>query len=322
MEKEETCKVAEKGERPQSSSLISDQSQEENEKAKEVEMRRLTEENERLRCQIECLKEEMRKMEEVYESRQTDLWEKLEDAVHDLMVERIINNETRVKNEKLNEELKKPQALVAALAPYSQDDQDPKGGANKGGKINEDLKDKEADKVAEEDDDKEDEAAENIAHLPTQNSEDLYVEELERVEEELKKKKKAEDETKAYCEPPPESPPRRTVTGEARWSPKTPVTDMLSFDLGISPWVEVHVINLDEEESDIEIELTKEDSGRTASSLGMYSYVARIKNKQRRLAKRDDIYWWGEVKKTREKKAKEIAEERKKNLEQKTKNKI
>ena len=97
--------------------------------------------------------------------------------------------------------------MVAALAPYSQDDQDPEGGANKGGKINEDLKDKEADKVAEEDDDKEaykdpegtgkeDEAAENIAQLPTQNFEDLYVEELERVEEELKKKKKAEDETK------------------------------------------------------------------------------------------------------------------------------
>ncbi|KAL6199710.1 hypothetical protein ACLB2K_029493 [Fragaria x ananassa] len=58
----------------------------------------------------------------------------------------------------------------------------------------------------------------------------------------------------------------------------------------VSPQVEVHVINLDEEESDIEIELTEEDSGRTASSLGMYLYVARIKNKQRRPAKRDDIY--------------------------------
>ncbi|KAL6185683.1 hypothetical protein ACLB2K_041811 [Fragaria x ananassa] len=119
MEKEETWKASEKGERPPSSSLISDQNQEGNEKAKEVEMRQLTEENERLRCQIECLKEEMRKMEEEYESRQTELWEKLEDAVHDLMVERIINNETRVKNEKLNEELKKLQALVAPLAPNS-----------------------------------------------------------------------------------------------------------------------------------------------------------------------------------------------------------
>ncbi|KAL6137554.1 hypothetical protein ACLB2K_062846 [Fragaria x ananassa] len=165
-------------------------------------------------------------------------------------------NEARVKNEKLNEELKKLQALVAPLAPNSQDeralesnedDQDPEEGANKGGKINEDLKDKEVDKVAEEDDDKEadkdpegtgkeDEAAENIAQLPTQNSEDLYVEELERVEEELKKKKKAEDETKAYCEQPPESPPRRTVAEKVRWSPKTPVIEMPSFDLGISPW--------------------------------------------------------------------------------------
>ena len=90
----------------------------------------------------------------------------------------------------------------------------------------------------------------------------------------------------------------------------------------VSPQVAVPVINLDEEESDIEIELTEENSGKTASSLGMYSYVARIKNKQRRLAKKDDIYWWGEVKKTKEKKAKEIADERKKNLEQKTKNKI
>ena len=45
-------------------------------------------------------------MEDEYGSRQTELREKLEDAVHDLMVERIINNETRVKNEKLNEELK------------------------------------------------------------------------------------------------------------------------------------------------------------------------------------------------------------------------
>ncbi|KAL6176061.1 hypothetical protein ACLB2K_052697 [Fragaria x ananassa] len=115
-------------------------------------MRQLTEENERLRCQSECLKEEMRKMEEEYESRQTELRGKLEDAIHDLMVERIINNETRVKNEKLNEELKKLQALVAALAPNSQDeralesnedDQDPERGANKEGKINEDLKDKE-----------------------------------------------------------------------------------------------------------------------------------------------------------------------------------
>lgn len=87
----------------------------------------------------------------------------------------------------------------------------------------------------------------------------------------------------------------------------------------VSPQVAVPVINLDEEESDIEIELTEENSGRTASSLGMYSYVARIKNKQRRPAKRDDIYWWGEVKNTREKKAREIAEERKKNLEQKNK---
>lgn len=283
MDKEETWQAAEEGERPPSS-LISGQSQ----KAKEVEMRRLTEENERLRCQTESLKEEMRSMAEDYESRQTELQEKMENAVQDLMIERLINNETRLQNEKLNEELKKLQALVAALAPNSQDeralesnedDQDPEGGANKGGKNNEDLKDKEADKAAEKDDDKEadkdpegtgkeDEAAEkmeeeeekdanaedkseaaaNIAQLsmqnseeldlqaleeverelkknmadeddkekeeatdkvasahkkemsepqiPTQNSEDLYVEELERVEEELKKKKKADDETK------------------------------------------------------------------------------------------------------------------------------
>ena len=58
----------------------------------------------------------------------------------------------------------------------------------------------------------------------------------------------------------------------------------------VSPQVAVPVINLDEEESDIEIELTEENSRRTASSLGMHSYVARIKNKQRRPAKRDDIY--------------------------------
>ncbi|KAL6210724.1 hypothetical protein ACLB2K_015956 [Fragaria x ananassa] len=124
MEEEETWKAAEQGERPPSS-LISDQSQEGNQKAKEVEMRLLTEENERLRCQTESLKEEMRNMEEEYESR--------------------------MKNEKLNEDLKKLQALVAALAQNSQDeralesnedDQDPKGGANKGGKINEDLKDR------------------------------------------------------------------------------------------------------------------------------------------------------------------------------------
>ncbi|KAL6210390.1 hypothetical protein ACLB2K_015623 [Fragaria x ananassa] len=127
-------------------------------------MRRLTEENERLRCQTESLKEEMRNMEEEYESRQIELREKLENAEHDLMVERIINDETRMKNEKLNEDLKKLQALVAALAPNSQDEralesnednQDPEGGANKGGKLNEDMKDKEADKVAKEDDDKE-----------------------------------------------------------------------------------------------------------------------------------------------------------------------
>ncbi|KAL6220414.1 hypothetical protein ACLB2K_008170 [Fragaria x ananassa] len=70
----------------------------------------------------------------------------------------------------------------------------------------------------------------------------------------------------------------------------------------------VPIINLDEEESEIEIELTEEDSGRTTSSLGMYSYMAKIKNRQRRPARRDDIYWWGKVKKTREKKAKEIGE--------------
>ncbi|KAL6141320.1 hypothetical protein ACLB2K_059610 [Fragaria x ananassa] len=94
------------------------------------------------------------------------------------------------------------------------------------------------------------------------------------------------------------------------------------YQMIVSPQVAVPVINLDEEESDIEIELTEEDSGRTTSALGMYSYVARIKNKQRRPAKRDDIYWWGEVKNNREKKATEIAEERKKTLKQKRKNKI
>ncbi|KAL6219507.1 hypothetical protein ACLB2K_007266 [Fragaria x ananassa] len=137
------------GERPPPS-LISDQSQEGNQKAKEVEMRRLTEENERLRCQTESLKEEMRNMEEEYESRQTKLRVKLEDAVQDLMVEKIINNETRVKNEKLNEE----------AASFG-----------------------------------------------------------------------------AYCEQPPKSPPRRMVEEEARWSPKRPVTEICSFDLGIPPWV-------------------------------------------------------------------------------------
>ncbi|XP_004304986.1 PREDICTED: uncharacterized protein LOC101292820 [Fragaria vesca subsp. vesca] len=165
------------------------------------------------------------------------------------------------------------------------------------------------------------------AQIPTQNSEDLYLEEIERVEEELKKKKKADNETKAYNEQALKSPPR-TVAKEARWSLKTPVTDMLSFDLGISPWVSwqsplvtkiitipkknfnspsspqiidltmmeipndristglcnspfnklymivspqvagerfVLVINLDEEESDIEIQLTEEESERTTS---------------------------------------------------------
>ncbi|KAL6219688.1 hypothetical protein ACLB2K_007447 [Fragaria x ananassa] len=103
-----------------------------------------------------------------------------------------VEKQLTLKNEKLNEELKKLQALVAALAPNSQDgralesnedDHDPEGGANKGGKINEDLKDKEVDKVAEENDDKEadkdpdgtgkeDESAENIAQLLAQNSKD------------------------------------------------------------------------------------------------------------------------------------------------------
>ncbi|KAL6192285.1 hypothetical protein ACLB2K_038670 [Fragaria x ananassa] len=68
MDKEETWQAAEEGERPPSS-LISGQSQ----KTKEVEMRWLTEENERLRCQTESLKEEMRNMAEDYESRQTKL---------------------------------------------------------------------------------------------------------------------------------------------------------------------------------------------------------------------------------------------------------
>nr|XP_011470786.1 PREDICTED: neurofilament medium polypeptide-like [Fragaria vesca subsp. vesca] len=101
--------------------------------------------------------------------------------------------------------------------------------------------------MADEDDKEKEEATDKVAsahkkemsepQIPTQNSEDLYVEELERVEEELKKKKKADNETKAYSEQPPESPPRRMVAEEARWSPKTPVTEMPSFDLGISPWV-------------------------------------------------------------------------------------
>ncbi|KAL6185998.1 hypothetical protein ACLB2K_042120 [Fragaria x ananassa] len=163
-------------------------------------------------------------------------YRKLENAEEDLFVQKIINNKTRIKNIKLNEDLKKLQALVAALAPNSQDervlknnkdDQDPEGGANKGGKINEDLNDKEADKVAEEDDDKEadkdpegtskeeeaaekmeetkekedtaekdvndedkSEAAENIAQLPIQNLEELDLEALEQVERELKKNSK------------------------------------------------------------------------------------------------------------------------------------
>ncbi|XP_004297938.1 PREDICTED: uncharacterized protein LOC101314847 [Fragaria vesca subsp. vesca] len=104
-----------------------------------------------------------------------------------------------MENEKLNEELKKLQVLVAALAPNSQDervlesnedDQDPKGGANKGGKNNKDLKDKEADKVAEEDDDKE--AAKDPEGT---GKEDEVAEKIEQTKE--KKEETAEKDASA-----------------------------------------------------------------------------------------------------------------------------
>nr|XP_011465875.1 PREDICTED: glutamic acid-rich protein-like [Fragaria vesca subsp. vesca] len=190
----------------------------------------------------------------------------------DLYVEQLERVEKELKKKKRADDETKATRITTKEdggGRSNEDDQDPEGEANKGGKNNKDLKDKEADKVAEEDDDKE---------------ADRDPEGTGKVDEAAEKMEETKDKEEETAE--------KDASAE------------------------------DEEESDIGIELTEEDSGRTTSSLGMYSYVARIKNKQRRPTKRDDIYWWGEVKNTREKKAKEIAEERKKNLKQKRKNKI
>ncbi|XP_040367199.1 uncharacterized protein LOC121050590 [Rosa chinensis] len=65
--------------------------------------------------------------------------------------------------------------------------------------------------------------------------------------------------------------------------------------------------------------LTEQHSGETVSSMGLYYYVVRLKNR-RRTQKKDNIYWWGDVKAKRQKKAKEI-EERLKDAEKREKEK-
>jgi hypothetical protein len=68
---------------------------------------------------------------------------------------------------------------------------------------------------------------------------------------------------------------------------------------------------------ELTMRLTEQHSGETVSSMGLYSYVVRLKNR-RRTQKKDNIYWWGDVKAKRKKKAKEI-EERLKEAEKKEK---
>ncbi|XP_062028951.1 uncharacterized protein LOC133744946 [Rosa rugosa] len=68
---------------------------------------------------------------------------------------------------------------------------------------------------------------------------------------------------------------------------------------------------------ELTMRLTEQHSGETVSSMGLYSYVVRLKNR-RRIQKKDNIYWWGDVKAKRKKKAKEI-EERLKEAEKKEK---
>ncbi|KAM5547226.1 hypothetical protein ABKV19_001633 [Rosa sericea] len=58
---------------------------------------------------------------------------------------------------------------------------------------------------------------------------------------------------------------------------------------------------------ELTMHLTEQQSGETVSSMGLYSYVVRLKNK-RRIQKKDNIYWWGDVKAKRQKKAKDIEE--------------
>ncbi|KAM5573129.1 hypothetical protein ABKV19_012915, partial [Rosa sericea] len=55
---------------------------------------------------------------------------------------------------------------------------------------------------------------------------------------------------------------------------------------------------------ELTVRLTEQHSGETVSSMGLYSYVVRLKNRKR-TQKKDNIYWWGDVKAKREKKAKE-----------------
>ncbi|XP_061998837.1 uncharacterized protein LOC133716118 [Rosa rugosa] len=68
---------------------------------------------------------------------------------------------------------------------------------------------------------------------------------------------------------------------------------------------------------ELTMRLTEQHSGETVSSMGLYSYVVRLKNR-RRIQKKDNIYWWGDVKAKRKKKAKEI-EQRLKEAEKKEK---
>ncbi|KAM5573603.1 hypothetical protein ABKV19_013241 [Rosa sericea] len=70
---------------------------------------------------------------------------------------------------------------------------------------------------------------------------------------------------------------------------------------------------------ELTMHLTEQHSGETVSSMGLYSYVVRLKNK-RRIQKKDNIYWWGDVKAKRQKKAKEI-EERLRDAEKKEREK-
>ncbi|XP_040372105.1 Golgi integral membrane protein 4-like [Rosa chinensis] len=71
------------------------------------------------------------------------------------------------------------------------------------------------------------------------------------------------------------------------------------------------------QKGELTMHLIEQHSGETVSSMGLYSYVVRLKNR-RRTQKKDNIYWWGDVKAKRQKKAKEI-EERLKDAEKREK---
>ncbi|XP_062030002.1 uncharacterized protein LOC133745830 [Rosa rugosa] len=144
-----------------------------------------------------------------------------------------------------------------------------------------------------------------------------------------------------------QSPPHCTVAEETQSTPpshkdsqfQSPTVHMLTvaemeqqadmFQIVKSPIVEeesqLRTLSIEKEKKTPEqskkgqltMHLTQQHSGETVSSMGLYSYVVRLKNR-RRTQKKDNIYWWGDVKAKRQKKAKEI-EERLKEAEKKEK---